>query len=402
MANLITREILRTQFKEKLLNGNKIEVASPVDLVESSLSILGFKGAHEIDDTILNRLNTLKQVHRNSHLTLTGKYHSGLDVAFGDRGSVSSRLMRGVFSGSANTLNDNWEDLYDALRIDLTMRKEARPTVRQFIYDEVNMPNASKDVRPTELFPIGLVFEENNGEGESIRQGGNLGGQYDTIAMKIYAAGFMWTLLASLFDPSYELSRLADGAALGYSAKKDDLALSPIISASYSGTQQTAASTVGTLRQEKLYNTILDAVDDLGDRTDPVTDRKIDVNDCVILASSFDARHINRVLGGLGKTTPENYGSIPEVKAVIGYDGEVIDMPNETITYSGVTKGTAYLIKPNRYFKIPIKRGLTAEIDKTPDVATLAREQRAWYFAEGIYNSVGIANFVQEITLPTW
>ena len=42
------------------------------------------------------------------------------------------------------------------------------------------------------------------------------------------------------------------------------------------------------------------------------------------------------------------------------------------------------------------------EIDKTPDVRTLAREQRAWYFVEAIYNSVGIDSFVQKITLPTW
>ena len=51
---------------------------------------------------------------------------------------------------------------------------------------------------------------------------------------------------------------------------------------------------------------------------------------------------------------------------------------------------------------IIVKRGLTTEIDTQPDVKTLAQEERAYYFAEGLYNAEGLANFVQKITLPTW
>jgi hypothetical protein len=50
---------------------------------------------------------------------------------------------------------------------------------------------------------------------------------------------------------------------------------------------------------------------------------------------------------------------------------------------------------------IGIKRGLTLEVDSMPDVKTLAREQRSWYFVEG-QQTTGIANFIQEVTLPTW
>jgi len=220
--------------------------------------------------------------------------------------------------------------------------------------------------------------------------------------MKIYAAGFVWTLLAALFDNTYDLSRLSEGVALGYSAKKDDLAIKPIIDATYTGAAQTPASTEGAGRQEKLMNTLMDAIDDLGERTDPITKRKIQAEGLVALCSSKDARHIAHVMSGLGNSTPEKYSPLNQITKVIGYDGEVIDMPEKTVTYGGVTSGTIYLIKPNRYFKIPIKRGLTMEIDQKPDVNTLAREQRAWYFVEGMYNSIGIENFVQEVTLPTW
>jgi hypothetical protein len=407
MGKLISREGLIREFEEKMLAGIKVRVKNPVQLVKPAFgSAIPISGSI-LTDADLAKLNSLQDLTKTRHITLSGKIDTGLDFIFGKngcRGSINDRIRKGIFSGSANTLNDNWEDLFDAIRLDLTIKKEARPTIRQFIYQELQMPNATKDVRPTELFPYGVVFEEHNGEGKAIRQGANLGGQYDTIPMKIYAAGFTWTLLAALFDRTYDLSRLSDGVALGYSAKKDDLALAPIIAGTYTGVKATAASSLGTLRQEHTYNTIMDAVDDLANRTDPVTDRKITAEGLVLLCSTLDARHINHIIGGLGNSTPEkySYGPLTSITAVLGYDGEVIDMPNDTTTYSGVTSGTCFLIKPNRYFKIPIKRNLVAELDKVPDVSTLAREKRAWYFSEAMYNAIGISSFVQKITLPTW
>lgn len=398
---LVSRESLRAEHIDNMMDGKKIAVQHPVDIVNTAFGSAVPKSGSIVEADTLSTLNSLKSIHRGSRIALSGKYQSGLEYVFSGRGSILDRIAKGSFS-VGNTLNDNWSDLYDAVRLDLTIRKEARPTVRQFLYTEADMPNASKDVRPTELFPYGFVFEENNGEGESVRQGQNLGGQYDTIPMKIYAAGFTWTLLASLFDNSYDLSRMSEGVALAYSAKKDDLALAPIIGGTYTGAKATAASTVGTNRQELLMNTLMDAIDDLSDRTDPVTKRKIVGEDLVVLASSKDARHIEHVMSGLGNSTPEKYTALNQISKVIAYDGEVIDLPNKSVTYTGCTSGTVFLIKKNRYFAIPIKRRLTMELDQTPDVSTLSQEQRAWYFVEGMYNTVGITNFVQKVTLPTW
>lgn len=407
MGRLISREGLMREFEDKMLAGTKIRVKHPVQLVKPAFgSVIPVSGSI-LTDADLAKLNSLQALTRMRHITLSGSLDSGLDYIFGKngcRGSINDRIQKGVFAGNANTMNDNWQDLFDAIRLDLTIRKEARPTIRQFIYQELQMPNATKDVRPTELFPYGVVFEEHNGEGQSVRQGANLGGQYDTIPMKIYAAGFTWTLLAALFDRTYDLSRLSDGVALGYSAKKDDLGLAPIIAGTYTGAKATAASSIGTLRQEHLYNTLMDAVDDIAERPDPVTGRKISAEGLVILATPADARHINHVIGGLPNSTPEkyDYAAINGINAVLGYDGETIEMPNETVSYTGCTALTCYLIKPNRYFKIPIKRNLVAELDSVPNVNTLAREQRAWYFSEAIYNAIGIDSFVQKVTLPAW
>jgi len=401
MAQFISKESLKADFKDKLLDGKKVTVSDPVDIVATSFGASIPKSGEAITAGDLAMLNRLQSVHRGAQIVLSGKYENGLDYVFPKRGSINERIRKGVFA-TGNTLNDNWADLFDAIRLDLTIRKEANPTIRQFIYDEVFMPNASKDVRISELYPYGIVFEENNGEGQAVRQGQNLGGGVDTIPMKIYAAGFTWTLLAELFDGSYDLSRLSDGVALGYAAKKDDLAIAPIIAATYAGAKATAASAVGTLRQEKLMNTLMDAIDDMGERTDPVTKRKIVAEGLIALGTSQDMRHCAHVMSGLGNSTPEKYAPLSQIKKLVAYDGEVIDMPNKSITYGGCTNGTIFLIKPSRYFKIPVKRRLTMEIDKTPDVKTLTREQRAWYFVESIYNSVGIDSFVQKVTLPTW
>jgi hypothetical protein len=129
--------------------------------------------------------------------------------------------------------------------------------------------------------------------------------------------------------------------------------------------------------------------------------------DVVVLAHPFDARHIARVARGLPSTNQRVYSAISEINMVIAYDDEIIRQRTKTTTYTGVTQGTAYMIIPasalaaGGYMEIAVKRDLVIEIDTQPDVKTLTREQRAYWFAEGIWHH-GIQYFIQELTLPTW
>jgi hypothetical protein len=303
---------------------------------------------------------------------------------------------------SSNTLIPDWQSLWDALRIDISIRKAALDTIRQNIYNIIDMPASDKIFKPTEFYPYGTVFEENNGEGQAVLQGESMAGAYESIEHFIYAAGFTWTLLAELFDKSIDPQKITDSVMIGYNAKRDDLSIAPILNASYAGAQQTAAAVLsGAERQQLLYLTLEDAIDDLSERVDTITSRNIPANDLVILASSLDARHIVRVAGGLPSVNERSYPALGEISSVVAYDGEVINKRAGTTTYAGVTNGKAYLIKKNRYMNVGIKRNLQLETDMRPDVTTLAREQRSWYFVEG-QQTTGIASFIQEITLPTW
>lgn len=409
---LISRKSLQTQAREKINSGT----GGAIKLVDFSRPMLGGNFAKTGNADRFNAISALsnKDLLPSSMapmFSFSGKYGGGFHVPMawsdGSEMSVYDRIQNGKLKMSANTLPEDWANLWDAIRIDVSVRKAAIGTIRQNIYNITNNPNFSRTVNPTEVSPFGIVFEENNGHGQAVTQGETLGGGYDSFEIAIYAAGFTWDLIAELFDLTITPERIADALMVGEDAKKDDLAISPIIDYSYSGVQQTAASTVGSLRQELLYNTLVDAIDDMGDRNHPVTVRGLNVNDVVVLAHPFDARHIVQVSAGLPSTNERVYGALSEIRQVIAYDDEVINLRSKTVTYTGVTKGTAYMIIPATalpaagYMEIAVKRDLVVEVDSTPDVSTLTREQKAYWFAEGIWTE-GIQYFIQEITLPTW
>lgn len=412
MTNMISRKSLQAESKEKIDSGK----GGAIKLVDFSKPLLsGRIGSMSQDDKfkmIANMTNgdmipsTMRPSFSNS-----GKYGGGFYVpmtwADGSSEGVYDRISSGKFQMSANTLPVDWANLWDAIRIDVSVRKAAIGTVRQFIYNITTNPNFTRTINPTEITPIGIIFEENNGHGQAIPQGETTGGGYDSITVLIYAAGFTFDLIAELFDLTITPERLADAIMVGEDALKDDLAMSPIIDFSYAGVQQTAASAIGSLRQELLWNTIQDAFDDLGNRSHPVTDRKLDTNNVVILAAPFDAPHIAQVALGLPSTNQMVLGAFSQIKQVISFDDETIVQRAKTVTYDGVTAGTAYMIIPasalpaSGYMEIAVKRDLVVEVDSQPDVKTLAREERAYWFAEAIWTE-GIQYFIQEITLPTW
>lgn len=404
---VITKDSIKSQADEKIRTGLYLNRGEMVNIVLPSMKLEAAnsekfdlaENAKMITDAMLTRLEDIKIYGSAFDIPqpcATLSKEKGKNVVM----SIREMVRNNVFM-SSNSLPTDWQSLWDALRIDISIRKAALATVRENFYNVINMPNSDKIFKATEFYPYGVVFEENNGEGQSITQGETRGGQVESIENIVYAAGFTWTLLAELFSGSIDSQKISDAVTLGYNAKRDDLVISPILAYSYSGVQQTAASTVGTLRQELLYTTLENAIDDLADRSDPVTGRKIVAEDLKILAHPEDARHIARVMNGLPSTNERAYPAITEITGVVGYDGEDIQLRAKTVSYTGVTKGTCYLIKKNRYMNIGIKRPLTLEVDMTPDVKTLAREERAWYFVEG-QQTTGIASFIQEITLPTW
>lgn len=327
--------------------------------------------------------------------------------------SAYDMLQAGYFTNpkmSGNTLPADWQTLWDALRIDISIRKEAQPVVRGNFYNILDNPGASKTVNVTELYGPAFEFKLNNGEGQSVNQGETRGGQTETLEHFIYATGWTRTLLSELFDESYDPQKVIEAVTMAYNAKQDDISISPILNFSYagvSGSQTPADVTASAQRQELLFNTLENAVDHLGRRIDPVTKDKIAATNLSCLCESEDARHIQRVVNGItdtnigGQDMPKILPSINQITSIVAYDDETIPGRVKDIVYSGVTRGKCYLVKKNRYMNISRKRGLTLESDVNPDVTTLARQKQSWYYCEG-QQTTGIQYFIQEVTLPTY
>ena len=409
---LVSRKSLRAEAMEKINSGK----GGAIKLVDFTRPLLSGRLKDLSQDEKFEMIGKMSAGDKiasamTPSFSNSGKYGGGFYVPMkwsdGSTEGVYDRILSGKFQMVANTLPVDWANLWDAIRIDVSVRKAAIGTIRQMIYNITVNPNFTRTIKPTEITPIGIIFEENNGHGQAVPQGETTGGGYDSITVLIYAAGFTFDLIADLFDLTITPERLADAVAVGEDALKDELAIGPIRDFSYAGVQQTAASAIGSLRQELLWNTIQDAFDDLGDRLHPVTDRTLNTSNVVILAHPFDAPHIAQVAMGLPSTNQMVLGAFSQISQVIAFDDELIKQRAKTTTYSGVTKGTAYMIIPasalpaNGYMEIAVKRDLVIEVDPQPDVNTLTREQRAYWFAEAIWTE-GIQYFIQEISLPTW
>lgn len=318
--------------------------------------------------------------------------------------NVANALYGKNLSATANSLPPEWQTLWDANRIDLTIRKVTRPTVRGLIYNETNTPLASQTMNLTEFYPHGIVFEENNGKGQSVRRGDLRAGEADTATQRIYAASLIVDLLATLFNNTYTDSSVNDAVAIGENGLKDDLALNPIFAHTYVAAAKTAANTGGSTREQNLYRTMQDGFEELGERRDPITGRKLGATGLIILANPLDAQRIQSVLGGRFPAANSDGPFLSlesSVSRIIGYDPETIVTESETVTYNAVPTGIVYVIKPNRRMAIAKKRDLQLNVNMNPNPGTLAQEDKAWWFCEAIFNK-GIDDFIQEVTLPAW
>ncbi len=402
---LITRESLNADIQARYASGNKLyvspeEAARVVPTVFGSPSRLSKMGKVES----FRLMNSVQPLSTNNTIALTGKYRSGFDVPFGDKGSVRDMVLAGKFV--SNTIQENWQQFVDAMRLDLTIKKATHQTLRENIYTMRSMPNADRVITLQEMFPYAFEFLENNGEGQAVPLGETMLGQKDYVEFYIKATGFVYTLLASLFDKTLDFTKVTDGVADAYALQRDDDALSPIMAYDYGSagtTKHTAADTTGANPQEKLYLTMLKAAVGLGKRPDPLyPDVRIIPNGLVLLCSSHDAPNIERVMAGLPNGSQSLvYRALNNVDKIVAYDTSYTMFANRTKTYTGVPEGTAYLIKPNRYMMIATKRELSMEVDAKPNVLTLAQEEKSWYYSEAIYNE-GIGSFIQKITLPAW
>ena len=403
--DIITRDTLKKDVEAKFSAGVKIHV-EPHECATVSKTVFGSAKAMQGADAV-KIISSSNDLVRTRPVNLSGKFRSGYAVPVTEDGkSVNDLIVSGKFA--SNSLIDNWENFWEAQRIDLTIKKTMHQTIRQFFYEVLSTPNATPVMELREMFPYAFDFDLNNGEGQAVPLGQKRAGQKDFMTFFMRATGFVYTLKAEMWDLTLNFNKVNDGVAHAQALQKDEDAIKPIFDFNYAnapnGTATTAAAIkTGAGRQELLYLTLENALDDFAQRTDPFNkDETLDASGAYILCHPWDGRHIARILNGLPSVNELKYPAISDFAGIIGMRSETIEFEDHVRTYAGCTKGTIYIVKPNRYMKIAVKRDLTMEVDEKPNALTLARSEKAWYYCESIYNEIGIANFIQKVTLPTW
>lgn len=408
---IITRKSASEDAKARMRAGN----FGPLELVQLANPAGNMSAMNQLQKfDALNAMMMESSV--GERIQFSGKYGSGFDVprtwTDGSTMSVRNKIRTtDMFTPkmSSNTLPADWNNLWDAFRVDVSVRKAALETVRQNFYTVLKDPNFTRQIKPTEFDNYSTEFVEYTGHGEAGQIGETHGGSYETYDILIYVAVWRWDLISKLFDRSMTPERVMDSVMVGYNAKRDDLAMSPIIEYAYSGDQQTDANATSDAgRQELLYLTLQDGKDDLSKREHPVTGRRLGASKVKILASSYVAEHIASVASGLPSTNEKRYGALSFIDSIVAYDDEYINHRDRTVTYTGMGDDVALMLIPadslpsgQDYMQIAVKSDLVVEVDMNPDVKSFSTEERGYMFAEGMWYE-GIQYFVQEITLPAW
>ena len=323
---------------------------------------------------------------------------------------------------------DDYYDLIDMIRIDITRRRIEEQDFTTRISTEIVNPAFSRSVRLDEFLPFVGAFLPNDGSGESVPLIQQKTGQTGTADMNIYAIGHERSLEDELYNLNiYSLQKVLAAVVRAHTGARNALCMGPMIQYSIDGTWAAAQSVPASVNDSyelALYQTLHNALRHLYDLADPQTLLEINAARIALVVGKntilFD---LNRIMNGnlaLSRFGIGSNDSIHNVEPlpideIWKYKGDTLYIGPEKITYPGVPDGKAYLLVVsdgnggNGNYTLT-KRGLTQEVGRG-DVLTLAREKRAWYFVQGRYNKEffgetgGCASgtgYIVEIDLPTF
>jgi hypothetical protein len=303
----------------------------------------------------------------------------------GRNGVIAEFIGSGDFAAAFNT-----RQMYE-----IEAGRDEEPILYTTIYDVVESADLPEIMPISVLGPAGVVFEE-------VHEGGEVKfatvGQSDkSVTIKQYAVGFEYTKKLIMFNQVWEFPRIERQFGQAFNALLNHIHLYPIINYTYKAANKTSASSTGTLLEEKFARTIEDAI--VAAKTDSSNPRRGPYD---LLIAGGDMFTVERALK-LRIQDGANPNGVPGasyIDNVIVYDGWTGSMGGLSTSYTGVTKGTAYLISKQYEvdFKSYVKQGLQSARGDG-DLSRFIVEQIVWDAWLGHYAAP--AHAVEEITWPT-
>jgi hypothetical protein len=281
--------------------------------------------------------------------------------------------------------------LLEKVRVDVDFGLADIPLLYGPVYDRIPGPFPGGVIQINEYTLQGNVVFLEKFEGGEVTFGTLATGVPTTATITTYAAGFEWTEDMIEFDKTWEITLNNRAFGRSYNMLLNHLHLSPIISATYSGTNLIAAdATAGATQQQKTLYTFQAAykaaVLAVPQRTPTV-----------VLANEADRFQIE---DALLTPVPDSQGNpLPRVPVdtIIYYNGATVVNGNKTYTYPGVTQGTCFFIYPKQRFKEFVHHDLRIDIGPA-DISRLVEGQQVGRSRRGLYADLN--NSVEKLSLP--
>ncbi len=330
------------------------------------------------------------------------------------------RLIKKKFSSpnqmkaNISHMPEDAKDFFDLIRLDITRRTLARQDIVPFICNVVANANFTNPTNPQWLYEYVAPFEKFEGKGDNINLVQIATGDKDAIYFTIWGVGFWQDLYNMLFNQIFDMGRVNDAVARGYTANKNDLIISQILDFAYPTEKQVAAATGDSL-EDSYYITLNDAIEKLGTLKDPQTNREINILDGItLLCHSTKVRTIRRAINGRLQNGDDvrNLEPLTEINQIIPYNGDKLIYGEEEKDYRGIPTTKAYMFIPRSGFWYLEKRGLTMQTGPG-DVFAFTSNKDAWYYCDASYSDQFFGGdtggtteekeqgYIVEITLPT-
>lgn len=279
-----------------------------------------------------------------------------------------------VTSGSV----EQFKDLLRKVVLDVELGREQVQLLYQPIYERIQDANLPRVLDAKWALTGTVVFTEHM-EGEEVKFGRLQAEQGPTARILTYTAGFEYTKEMKDFNEAFSVEILNRAMGEAYNALLNHMHLAPIISFSYDSANKTSyQGASGDLAWVGVYKTLTKAISDAAVAKRPGT---------VLLASTADQANIEMALRGGHQIEGTVYPAISSIQSVIYYDGWETVVGKKSYSYSGVTPGKAYLIRPKRGFKELVKQDLRIEAT-AGDLSRLVESQIIGYAYRGVYAAV--------------
>lgn len=300
----------------------------------------------------------------------------------GDMASVMEFIGTGDFASA-------W---FERQRFNIDVGRDQEPTLYEPLYQIERSPDLPKLIQIYSLGPAGVIMDE-------IKEGGevkfaSMSESNKTAQVKHYGVGVEYSKDMEVFNELWRMATIERQVGIAHNALLNHVHLYPFISATYAAANQTAASATGDNLEEKTAKTLENALTHAkaAKRRGPY----------YLMCASANRYMLERVLTPVpqqGFTLQSS--ALGEIRGLIIYDGWDGTRGAKTVSYTGVTSGTAYLINVGYADQDHlgfVKQDLMVEVGN-PDVSRFVRAQNVWDTYFGAYCSPTAST--EEITLPS-